>query len=115
MVPGSPLQLSRHRETLGHFVEVDAVGRESLIGMPPGAAALGGVQVTHGDVEICHHRGAWRVGIEGGNLLADSYRTLEEAIEVAWAMAARLKVELHVGKERASARGVATATRPRSG
>ena len=71
--------------------------------------------MTHGDVEICHLSGAWRVGIEGGNLLADSYRTLEEAIEVAWGMAACRKVALHVGKDPAAAPGVATATRPRSG
>ena len=68
-----------------------------------------------GDVEICHQHDAWRVGIEGENLLADSYRTLEEAIEVAWGMAACLKVALHVGKEPAAAPGVATATRPLSG
>jgi hypothetical protein len=68
-----------------------------------------------GDVEICHQHDEWRVGIEGEPLQEGGYRTLEEAIEVAWAMAARLKVELHVGKERASAREVATATRPRSG
>jgi hypothetical protein len=54
----------------------------------------------YGDVEICHQRDAWRVGIEGEPLQQGGYRTLEEAIEVAWAMAARLKVALHVGKDR---------------
>jgi len=53
-----------------------------------------------GDVEICHQRDGWRVGIEGDSLLAGGYRTLEEALEVAWAMAARHKVALHVGKDR---------------
>ena len=70
---------------------------------------------VRGDVEICHQHGAWRVGIEGENLLADGYPTLEEALEVAWGMAARLDVALHVGKDPASAPGVATATRPLSG
>lgn len=55
----------------------------------------------YGDVEICHQRDAWRVGIEGEPLQQGGYRTLEEALEVAWAMAARLKVALHVGKNRA--------------
>ena len=55
----------------------------------------------YGDVEICHQHGAWRVGIEGDSLLADGYRTLEEALEVASGMAAGLKVALHVGKDRA--------------
>ena len=71
--------------------------------------------MVRGDVEIYHEHDAWRVGIEGDTLLADSYRTLEEAIEVAWGMAARLEVALHVGKDPASAPGVATATRPPSG
>jgi hypothetical protein len=54
----------------------------------------------HGDVEVCHERDAWRVGIEGEPLQPGAYHTLEEAIEVAWAMAARLDVALHIGKER---------------
>lgn len=57
----------------------------------------------HGDVEICHQRGAWHVGIEGESLLQEGYRTLEEAIETAWGMAAKLKVALHVGKDRGDA------------
>jgi hypothetical protein len=54
-----------------------------------------------GDVEICHERGAWHVGIEGESLLQEGYRTLEEAIDIAWGMAARLRVALHVGKDSA--------------
>jgi hypothetical protein len=54
----------------------------------------------HGDVEVCHERDAWRVGIEGEPLQPGAYHTLEEAIEVAWVMAARLDVALHIGKER---------------
>ena len=54
----------------------------------------------NGDVEICHQPDGWRVGIEGQPPQQGGYRTLEEAIEVAWAMAARLKVALHVGKGR---------------
>jgi hypothetical protein len=63
----------------------------------------GGVQVMRGDVEICHQRGAWHVGIEGESVRQDGYRTLEEAIEIAWGMAAKLKVALHVGKDPAPA------------
>jgi hypothetical protein len=55
----------------------------------------------HGDVEICHQREGWRVGIEGEPLLQGGYRTLEEAMDIAWGVAARLKVALHVGKDRA--------------
>jgi hypothetical protein len=54
----------------------------------------------HGDVEVCYVRDAWRVGIEGEPLQPGGYRTLDEAIEVAWAMAARLEVALHIGKDR---------------
>lgn len=56
-----------------------------------------------GDVEICHQSGSWRVGIEGQPLLNGGYRTLEEAMETAWAIAARLSVALHVGGDRAGA------------
>jgi hypothetical protein len=69
----------------------------------------------HGDVEICQQSEAWQIGIEGANLLQGSYRTLEEAIEVAWGMAAVLKVALSVGKERGdggSAGGSHDALRP---
>ncbi len=54
-----------------------------------------------GDVEICHESDAWRVGIEGEPLLQGAHRTLEEAIETAWGLAARLKVAISVGKDRA--------------
>jgi hypothetical protein len=63
----------------------------------------------HGDVEIWHQRGTWHVGIEGESLLQDGYRTLEEAIEVAWGMAARLRVAVHVGKDPGDAGAQATA------
>ena len=69
----------------------------------------------YGDVEICHHHGAWRVGIEGEPLQQGAYRTLEEAIEVAQGMAARLEVALHVAQDRSRARGGAAATRHPSG
>jgi hypothetical protein len=54
-----------------------------LLGLLPG---------MRGDVEICHEHGAWHVGIEGESLLQEGYRTLEEAIDIAWGMAARLRV-----------------------
>ena len=57
----------------------------------------------HADVEICRQSDAWRVGIEGEPLLKGAYRTLEEAMEVAWGVAARLKVAIHVGQDRATA------------
>ena len=57
----------------------------------------------HGNVEICQHAGAWRVGFEGEPLLQGAYRTLEEAIETAWGVAARLKVAINVGRDRAAA------------
>jgi hypothetical protein len=56
-----------------------------------------------GDVEICRDAGAWRVGVEGEPLLQGAYRTLEEAIETAWGVAARLKVAIHVARDRAGA------------
>jgi len=57
----------------------------------------------HGDVEISHQRDAWRIGIQGEPLLQGGYRTLEEAIDTAWGIAARLRVAITVGKDRAVA------------
>lgn len=53
----------------------------------------------HGNVEISQHANRWRVGIEGEPLLQDAFRTLEEAIETAWGIAARLRVAITVGKD----------------
>ena len=54
----------------------------------------------HGAVEITHERDAWRIGIEGEPLLKGGYRTLEEAIDIAWGIAARLRVAITVGDAR---------------
>lgn len=51
----------------------------------------------HGAVEITHQRDAWRIGIQGEPLLQGGYRTLEEAIDIAWGIAARLRVAVTVG------------------
>ncbi len=56
-----------------------------------------------GNVEISQDAHRWRVGIEGEPLLQDAYRTLEEAIDTAWGLAARLRVAVTVGKDRAVA------------
>lgn len=50
-----------------------------------------------GDVEIRHERDGWRVAVEGQASVSEGHRTLEEALDVAWAAAARLRVALHVG------------------
>lgn len=57
----------------------------------------------HGDVEISQDANRWRVGIEGEPLLQDAFRTLEEAIDTAWGIAAGLRVAITVGKDRAVA------------
>jgi hypothetical protein len=54
----------------------------------------------HGNIEICHERDAWRIGIQGQPLQQDRYRTLEEAIDTAWGLAARLRVAITVGQDR---------------
>ena len=57
----------------------------------------------HGNVEISRDANRWRVGVEGEPLLQDAFRTLEEAIDTAWGIAARLRVAITVGKDRAVA------------
>ena len=54
----------------------------------------------HGAVEITHQRDGWRIGIEGEPLLQGGYRTLDEAIDNAWGIAARLRVAITVGNSR---------------
>lgn len=56
-----------------------------------------------GNVEISQDANRWRVGIEGEPLLQEVFRTLEEAIDSAWGIAARLRVAITVGKDRAVA------------
>jgi len=57
----------------------------------------------HGAVEICRMRDTWRIGIQGEPLLQGGYRTLEEAIDTAWGIAAQLRVAITVGQDRAVA------------
>jgi hypothetical protein len=51
----------------------------------------------HGAVEISHHHDAWRIEVEG-EPQQGRYRTLEEAIDTAWGIAARLRVAITVGQ-----------------
>lgn len=53
-----------------------------------------------GDVEICRQASGWRIGIVGEPFLYGAYRTLEEAIENAWSIAARAGAAITVGKDR---------------
>jgi hypothetical protein len=51
----------------------------------------------HDEVEISHHHDAWRIEVRG-EPQQGGYRTLEEAIDTAWGIAARLRVAITVGQ-----------------